>query len=282
VLVLRKHSAAASRAPTFFGEAQEVGFDVVTRSGQRRCIRTGRNDFPAMIAEYRGEGLGNHSRWTPLTDCADRWDAPFNIGLSEDIAASVEHPQSPLLKVSDVAGLIDERIDPRRQFSGEFKYVEISDVDVRTGILGHKRLPASKAPDRARKLIRAGDVLVSTVRPGRGAVASTPASLDGAVCSRAFAVLRCTGIDPLALVWLLKTEFVRRQMIRNNIGIAYPAIAEASCRDLALPVTSENLGALSVCARKLAEAQERFEVARAALLANVRELGRGAANAEAT
>jgi hypothetical protein len=81
-----------------------------------------------------------------------------------------------------------------------------------------------------------------------------------------------TRIDPVALVWLLKTEFVRRQMLRHSIGIAYPAIAEASCRELVLPITGENLGALSKRARALAEAQERLEMARSALLADVHEI----------
>jgi len=117
----------------------------------------------------------------------------------------------------------------------------------------------TEAPNRASKLIRAGDVLVSTVRPDRGAVAATPARLDGAVCSRAFAVLRCTGIDPLALVWLLKTEFVCRQIIGISTGITYPAIKEASCLDLALPVTRENLGDLSGRWRKLRQDSKRHE-----------------------
>jgi hypothetical protein len=70
-------------------------------------------------------------------------------------------------------------------------------------------------------------------------------------------------------------------MVRHNIGIAYPAIAEASCLDLVLPVTRESLGALAERARALAEAQERFEAARTALLADVQGLDHGAANAKA-
>jgi hypothetical protein len=281
ILVLRKHAGAASQAPTFFGEAQDVGFSVVTRSGQRRCIRNNRSDLPALLSAYRGESSATVSLWAPLEDRATRWDAAFHIGLSREIAANAQHAGLPLLKVSDVADLIDDRVDPRSHHADEFKYIEISDVDIRTGLLGHKLVPVTETPDRARKLIRAGNVLVSTVRPDRGAIAATPASLDGAVCSRAFAVLRCTGIDPVALVWLLKTEFVRRQMVRHNIGIAYPAIAEASCLDLVLPVTRESLGALAERARALAEAQERFEAARTALLADVQGLDHGAANAKA-
>ncbi len=149
-------------------------------------------------------------------------------------------------------------------------------MDIRTGLVGHKRLLTTEAPSRARKLIRAGDVLVSTVRPERGAIGLTPPGLDLAVCSTGFAVLRCFHIHPVALVWLLKTELVRRQMIRNNIGIAYPAISEETCANLVLPATQEALLSLSASAEALAEAQACFEQARRALITQLCSLDQGA------
>lgn len=259
VLVLRKHNGVAVYNSTYFGEARDVGFDVVTRSGQRRRVHSGRSDLPTLVTDYKGTTNSQLGRRQFLDREAERWDAAFHVGLPSNIAAVLEHPDRDFLKVSDVASLVDERIDPRRQAMKEFNYVEISDVDRRTGLVGHKKLLVADAPSRARKLIRAGDVLVSTVRPERGAIGLAPLRLDRSVCSTGFAVLRCSDIHPLALVWLLKTELVRRQMIRNNIGIAYPAISEASCLDLVLPVTRAQIAALTVAAQRLASMQEAFE-----------------------
>ena len=136
--------------------------------------------------------------------------------------------------------------------------------------MGHKSILAAEAPSRARKVLRAGDVLVSTVRPERGAVGVTPLRLDRAVCSTGFAVLRCTKIHPIALVWLLKTELVRQQMIRNNIGIAYPAISESTCLDLVLPVTRDGISALTATAQSLAAIQEELEAAQQTIQAEIR------------
>ncbi len=274
VLVLRKQLTDTVERETYFGEAREVGFDVVTRSSQRRRIRSSRTDLPGLLAEYRCERPTNLGRRHLLPKVAERWDAAFHVGLAENFAAVIDHPEATLLRVADVAALVDERIDPRRQDALEFDYVEISDVDTRTGLVGHKRLLTADAPSRARKLIRAGDVLVSTVRPERGAIGLTPLGLDGAVCSTGFAVLRCFGIHPLALVWLLKTEVVRRQMIRNNIGIAYPAISEHTCLNLALPSTRECVVSLSGAAEALAEIQDRFEETRRAFITQVCALDR--------
>jgi len=276
VLVLRKHARTVVRTLTYFGEAREVGFDVVTRSGQRRRIRSSRTDLPLLLAEYLSESALKLGRRGVLDDTENRWDAAFHIGLPDNIAALVEHPESGFIKVSDVATLIDERIDPRQQDWREFNYVEISDVDTRTGLVGCKRIPSAEAPSRARKLIRTGDVLVSTVRPERGAVGLTSPRLDHAVCSTGFAVLRCSEIHPLALVWLLKTELARRQMVRNNIGIAYPAISEESCLNLLLPITRDGIASLSARAGALAAAQEHFETAQRTFLTELSKLERAA------
>ena len=275
VLVLRKPDRKnVTEQLTFFGEAREVGFDVITRSGQRRRIRNSSTDLPILVAEYRGDKPASLGCRVHLAQDAERWDAAYHGGLPDGIAAVVDRPRSSLIKVSGVARLVDERVDPRRQIANEFDYIEISDVDTRTGLVGHKRLVAAEAPSRARKLIRSGDVLVSTVRPERGGVGLVPPWLDGAIASTGFAVLRCTGIHPLALVWLLKTEVVRQQMIRNNIGIAYPAISESACLDLVLPAMQGSVSSLSDAAAKLAAAQESFEEARRTFIAEVQTLDR--------
>ena len=244
---------------TFFGEAREVGYDVVTRSGQRRRVRHARTDLSALLAEYMRQKPCQLGRWAKLPAKVERWDAGFH---AEPEAQEAIAGGGKALVVSDIASLVDTRQDPKRRKEPTFDYIEISDVDGRTGLVGHKRLPVRDAPSRARKLVQAGDVLVSTVRPERGTVGVVPPHLDGAICSTGFAVLRCDGVHPVALAWLLKGEPVRRQMVRHNIGIAYPAIAEETCLSLVLPVDRDRLKELSEAAEALDRAQAAFEAAR--------------------
>ena len=86
-----------------------------------------------------------------------------------------------------------------------------------------------------------------------------PSNLHGAICSTGIAILRCFAVEPLALVWLLKTQFIRHQMVLNNIGIAYPAISEQACLGLILPITKEELSSLSTAAKAFEESQIQFE-----------------------
>src|SRR5580700_9339079 len=81
--------------------------------------------------------------------------------------------------------------DPSMRPDEEFAYIDISslDKDSKT-IVRPSRLLGNDAPSRARKEIKAEDILVSTVRPNLNAVALVPPELDGQIASTGFCVLR--------------------------------------------------------------------------------------------
>lgn len=54
----------------------------------------------------------------------------------------------------------------QKEPSGDFTYVDVSSIDQRAGIIRSPSvLAASEAPSRARKIVQAGTVIYSTVRP---------------------------------------------------------------------------------------------------------------------
>jgi hypothetical protein len=70
-------------------------------------------------------------------------------------------------------------------------YFDISCIDNRTKrLMAPQRIAVDAAPSRARQLVQADDVLVSTVRPNLNAVALVPAEFDGEIASTGFCVLR--------------------------------------------------------------------------------------------
>ena len=85
---------------------------------------------------------------------------------------------------------------------------------------------------------------------------------EGAICTTGFAVLRPKGIDSLTLAQLLKMDFVCMQVLRNNIGIAYPAIDEACLPNILLPISKEHLGMLETHSKAIAEAEEELDAMR--------------------
>src|SRR5438132_1531631 len=81
---------------------------------------------------------------------------------------------------------------------------------------------------------------------------------DGCICTTGRAVLRPKDIDSTALAYLLQTDFVTEQLLRNNIGIAYPAIDESCLPDVLLPLDRQELAALSDEARIVHDLKTRL------------------------
>ena len=257
ILHLRK-SRVRSERKTFFSVCDNVGYDVMTKGSQRHRIAKDGGQLPQILGEATGRLHPEIGRWVRLNPDAARWDATYHAGLPHIVQRKLEDSESGGLRLSEVARISKERADPRRFGEEEFMYVEISDVDARACAVQHKMVRCADAPSRARKVIRPGDVLVSTVRPERRTIGVLGEESDGGVCSTGFAVLTPKGIDPHTLARLLQSDFVNAQILRNNMGIAYPAVDEDCLTNLLLPIDADRLRLLTSYSIELAEVRSRL------------------------
>jgi type I restriction enzyme S subunit len=96
----------------------------------------------------------------------------------------------PSVELGDVCISI-ETTDPTKTPNLEFTYIDIASIDTAEGrVESPQTLLGEDAPSRARQMVLAGDVLVSSVRPNLRQTAMVPKEHDGQVCSTGFAVLR--------------------------------------------------------------------------------------------
>ncbi len=130
------------------------------------------------------------------------------------------------------------KVDPRSNPDDEFKYIDIGGIVPGAGrIEDTKVLNGGDAPSRARQLVRTGDVVVSTVRTYQRKSAIVPASLDGAIASTGFSVLRADPeiVPPFILFQVLSQEFVTRLSAKQS-GSSYPAVREQDVRAMTIRV----------------------------------------------
>lgn len=131
------------------------------------------------------------------------------------------------------------QIDPARSGKPSFRYVDISGIDRDAKAISRAdEIPSDEAPSRARKIIAASDILVSTVRPNLNAVAFVPEELDGEIASTGFTVLRANEklLYPKFLYyWVQHTQFVDF-LVANATGASYPAVSDGIVRRAPLPL----------------------------------------------
>jgi len=144
----------------------------------------------------------------------------------------------PIPKIGDVC-LPTLQGDPARTGRRSFLYVDIAGVDRDSKAISKTdEMPSDNAPSRARKIIEASDVLVSTVRPNLNAIALVPKNLGGEVASTGFAVLRANRelLDPKYLFyWAQSTEFVNF-LVANATGASYPAVTDSVVKRVPIPL----------------------------------------------
>ncbi|HFD87402.1 MAG TPA: restriction endonuclease subunit S [Gammaproteobacteria bacterium] len=134
--------------------------------------------------------------------------------------------------------------DPRTTPGEKFSYIDISGIDREAKcITESQQLIGAEAPSRARKVVKASDILVSTVRPNLNAIAMVPHELDGQIASTGFCVLRADHeqITPRFLFYKAMTpEFVNYLTARVR-GANYPAVTDGIVKSapLLLPASSE-------------------------------------------
>lgn len=131
----------------------------------------------------------------------------------------------PLVPLRTVVRLNPETLPEDTDPDREFSYIDIGSVTAGQ-IDRTEEMRFEHAPSRARRVVRDGDVLVSTVRTYLRAVAGVGSTHDGQVASTGFAALRpdTDAADPrFVRYWCLSEPFVS-EVVGRSTGVSYPAI----------------------------------------------------------
>ncbi len=119
---------------------------------------------------------------------------------------------------------LSEDTDPAR----EIVYVDIGSVDNLGRIMEKEQLTFATAPSRARKLVRNGDVIVSTVRTYLRSIAPINNPDPGMVVSTGFAVVRpADQLTSEYAAYALRAPYFVERVVANSKGVSFPAINES-------------------------------------------------------
>lgn len=163
-----------------------------------------------------------------------------------------------MVKFSEICGINQKTSEPTKLFGdSDFVYIDISSVENGTGLVDMNNVISTKsAPSRARRVIKNGDVLLSTVRPNLKAFAYAQNLPEKVLASTGFAVLTATDkILPKYIFNLLFTDYLQEQMIARMGKGSYPSINQDDVEQLTIPLPS-----LEIQKKLVAEAEKEQEV----------------------
>ncbi|MBL7065239.1 MAG: restriction endonuclease subunit S, partial [Anaerolineae bacterium] len=169
------------------------------------------------------------TRWQPYPEYKDS-----GVEWLEEIPA---HWEARRLKYAAAinTGTLPENMEP--DFG--LQYVDIGNVDSTGNILDVQEMPFERAPSRARRQVRHGDTIISTVRTYLKAIAYIDHPPDNLIVSTGFAVLRPRPeLEPRYLWRLVQSQGFVDAVVAHSEGIGYPAIAPTKLTELPVWIPS--------------------------------------------
>lgn len=119
-----------------------------------------------------------------------------------------------------------------------FDYIDIGSVHTGNGIGICERMQFKDAPSRARRIVRDGDIIVSTVRTYLKAIAQVGNYDVPHIASTGFAVIRTKNANASFLRYALLSDNFVSQVEADSVGISYPAINASQIMAFKIPVPS--------------------------------------------
>jgi type I restriction enzyme S subunit len=193
---------------------------------KERLIELLQEKRTALITQAVTKGL---DPTVPMKDSGVEW-------LGKIPAHWSVHRLKLLASINDEA--LSEKTDP--QF--EIVYVDIGGVDNIQGILECEEYLFETAPSRARRIVRDGDVIISTVRTYLRAITPIIAPECNLIVSTGFAVVRPTSrLNSNYGAFALRATYFVENIVANSTGVSYPAIeaSKVSSFSIAFPELME-------------------------------------------
>ena len=141
------------------------------------------------------------------------------------------------------ATINDEALGEETDEDYELQYVDIGNVDSSGNIHEIATYRFADAPSRARRRVRDGDVVVSTVRTYLQAIAPIHNPPDNLIVSTGFAVVRPRAeiFDPRFCKYALREPSFLAEVEMRSVGISYPAINASDLGSISVSLPTPNM-----------------------------------------
>lgn len=157
--------------------------------------------------------------------------------------------------ISSICKINDKNFLP--QADRLYKYIELANVGMTGDISGVIKQQGFELPSRARRKVKAGQVIVSSVEGSLQSCALVTEDFDSAICSTGFYVVESDNINPETLLVLFKSQPIQALMKQRCSGTILTAITKDEFLSMPFPEIE-----VSVQEKIAAKIQESFALRR--------------------
>lgn len=230
--------------------------------------------------ELQSGHLGNAARDTYPVACREGVDLPSHTGevptvsiksLAESFSLTgrldAEYYQDKFERyrnalhtiqtVSSICKIYDKSFVPKTD--GLYHYIELANVGMTGDVSVAEKQEGGELPSRARRIVKAGQVIVSSVEGSLQSCALITDELDGSICSTGFYVVESDSINSETLLVLFKSPPIQALMKQRCSGTILTAITKDEFMSMPFPEIET-----SIQERIASKVQESFALRRKA------------------
>lgn len=151
-----------------------------------------------------------------IVDCDSEWVSEIPVGWE-------------IKRIKEVGDINKRTLPSSTNGSYEFEYLDIGGVTFGSGEYKTERMKFDGSPSRARRIVKKGDTIISTVRTYLKAIAYFSEDVEDLIASTGFAVIspKRKIIDQYCAYYLSSTKVVD-EICAISKGVSYPAISSTA------------------------------------------------------
>ena len=185
------------------------------------CISDGRDAVKTLQDSFGASG---------------RLDAEYYQPKYDDIVRAVKKTPGGFVTVGDAVRVKDAMFEPQKD--KVYDYIELADITLSGEIQGCSSMLGEDLPSRARRIVKTGDVIVSSVDGSLSSIALIGADYNNALCSTGFHVVDSKVFNSETLLLLFRSIIGQLQLQRGCNGSILTAINNDELKKIVLPVVS--------------------------------------------
>lgn len=167
-----------------------------------------------------------------------RLDAEYYQPKYDSYLELIKNYHNGFKKLTDLCELKNDNHLPNDET--QYRYIELSNIGNNGEVTGCTVNFGKELPSRVRRIVKEGDVLISSIEGSLSSCALVTKEYDGAICSTGFYVVNSKKINSETLLILFKSELMQNLLKQGYSGTILTAINNDEFKNLLLPVIDDN------------------------------------------